>query len=197
MIRKLSQLSLGVAAATVLMISAPTIHAQETFLNSASGGAVRDPFGNCLLSRGGSPLPECLPPVVAEPEPEPEPQMLMVSLDAGANFDFDSATLRPEGQAALDRLAQDMRPLTVRSVDIVGHTDSIGTEEYNQRLSERRAASAADHLVQRGVNPAVITTRGESFRQPIAPNRINGRDNPEGRAMNRRVDIMVDAQRTQ
>ncbi len=195
MIRKLSQISLGVAAATVLMISAPTIHAQETFLNSASGGAVRDPFGNCLLSRGGSPLPECLPAVAVEPEPEPE--VLMVSLDAGANFDFDSATLRPEGRAALDRLAQDMRPLTVRSVDIVGHTDSIGTEEYNQGLSEQRAASAADHLVQRGVNPAVITTRGESFRQPIAPNRIDGRDNPAGRAMNRRVDIMVDAQRTQ
>lgn len=198
MIRKLSQLSLGLAAATVLMISAPTIHAQETFLNSASGGAVRDPFGNCLLSRGGSRIPDCLPPVAAEPPPpEPEPEVLIVSLDAGATFDFDRAELRPEGRAALDQLVADMQPLDVRSVDIVGHTDSIGTEEYNQGLSERRAESAADHLVMRGVNRGIITTRGESFRQPIAPNRIDGRDNPAGRAMNRRVDITVDAVRRQ
>ena len=196
--RKLSQLSLGLATAAVLLAGAPVQAAELGYLGSASGGAVRDPFGDCLRSAGGDQIPECMPEMAAEPPPPPpapEPQVMMVSLAADANFDFDKSELKPAGKATLSQLAADMQPLDVRSVDIVGHTDSIGTEAYNQRLSERRAQSAADYLVSEGVNPSVITTRGMGETQPIAPNRNpDGSDNPEGRAKNRRVDITVDAQ---
>jgi len=87
-------------------------------------------------------------------------------------------------------LVEDMRQVTVRSIDIVGHTDSVGTEAYNQALGQRRANSAQRYLVERGVNPALVTTSSRGELQPIASNAT-----PEGRAMNRRVDITVDASR--
>jgi len=118
------------------------------------------------------------------------PAPLVASLAADVNFDFDKSVLKPEGRAALDRLVTDMRQVEVRRVDLVGHTDSIGTEQYNQGLSERRAASVQTYLIDRGVNPALITASGRGELQPIASNAT-----PEGRAMNRRVDITVDAVR--
>ena len=194
---KLSTVGLGLAASVVMLASASVVQAQEkTFLNCASGGAVRDPYGQCLLSPGGSVIPECLPAVAAAPEPPPAGQI--ISLGADANFDFDRSELKPAGQQKLAQLAADMAPLQVNSVDIVGHTDSIGSEAYNQALSERRAKSAADFLVAQGVNPGLITTRGMGELQPIAPNtNPDGSDNPAGRAQNRRVDVAVDASQPQ
>ncbi len=194
---KLSKLSMGLAASALLFAATPTMgFAQEPgYLGSASGGAVRDPFGVCLRSPGGAMIAECMPAVATV---EPEPSVMMMSLGADANFDFDRSNLRPEGQTALRNLAREMEQVQVRSIDIVGHTDSIGSEQYNQGLSERRAQSAANFLIAEGVNPNLITTRGESFRQPIAPNTTpDGRDNPSGRAQNRRVDISVDAEARQ
>ncbi len=190
---KLNKLSLGLAASALLLAGSPALVSAEIgYLGSASGGAVRDPFGVCLRSPGGAQIAECMPEVAA---PEPEPQVMMVSLAADANFDFDRSDLKPPGRAALSQLARDMEQVDVRSVDIVGHTDSIGTEQYNQALSERRAQSAAQFLAEQGVNPGLITTRGMGERQPIAPNtNPDGSDNPEGRAQNRRVDITVDAE---
>jgi OOP family OmpA-OmpF porin len=127
------------------------------------------------------------PPAAAAPMPAP----MTLSLDADANFDFDESTLKPAGRASLDQLVSDMRQVDVSSISIVGHTDSIGSEAYNQALSERRAASAANYLVQQGVNPNLITATGRGETQPIASN-----DTAEGRARNRRVDIAVDATRT-
>jgi OOP family OmpA-OmpF porin len=185
---KLSKLSLGIAASVVLL-TAGSVYAQDkTFVQCSSGGPVRDSQGDCVIAAGGSALPDCLPAVAAAPAPA----VLARSLDARVNFDFDKSNLRPEGMAELDRLVGDMSAISVQSVDVVGHTDSIGSEAYNQGLSERRAASAADYMITKGVASTLIATRGAGELQPIAPNRNeDGSDNPEGRAQNRRVDIAV------
>jgi OOP family OmpA-OmpF porin len=133
--------------------------------------------------------------VATAPAPAAAPTVSALNLSADAFFDFDKANLKPEGRASLDQLAGEMSSADVQSIDIVGHTDSIGSEAYNQGLSERRAQSAADYLIGRGVNGSLITARGAGELQPIAPNRNpDGSDNPEGRAQNRRVDITVVAQ---
>lgn len=197
---KLNKTNLGVAA-SIAMLSAmfiPMAHAQvqlDTFVIDPYDRPVKDPYDKCIQAVGGRNIPECvgLAPV-ATVAPPPAPVVEQITLSADTNFDFDKATLRPEGERTLSRLAEDIRGVdTVESIMVVGHTDSIGTEAYNQGLSERRAAAVKDYLVQQGINPGLINTRGMGESQPVAPNTINGRDNPEGRAQNRRVEITVEA----
>jgi OOP family OmpA-OmpF porin len=162
---------------------------QLYYLTCGSGGAVRDPFGQCVRALAQElNHPECEP--TRQPVSVEVPAPLVASLAADVNFDFDKSVLKPEGRASLDQLVTDMRQVEVRRVDLVGHTDSIGSEQYNQGLSERRAASVQSYLIDRGVNPALITASGRGELQPIASNAT-----PEGRALNRRVDITVDAVR--
>ncbi len=183
---KISKLGLSLAASAFLLAATPSAFAADLgYLGSASGGAVKDPYGQCLRSADGDQIPDCLPKVA---QAQPKEQVMMVSLSADANFDFDKYNLKPAGKADLSKLAQQLHGVKVKSVDIVGHTDSIGTEAYNQVLSEKRAQSAANYLVSEGVSPSVITTRGMGERQPIATNKTAA-----GRAQNRRVDITVDA----
>lgn len=186
MMLKLNTIGLGLAAA---LTAGSVLAQQETFVQCSSGGAVRDSQGDCVIAVGGAALPDCLPAVAA---PTPAPDVIAESLDARVNFDFDRDELRPEGRARLDQLVGAMSGKNAQSVDIVGHTDSIGSEAYNQGLSERRAASAANYMIGAGVNSGIVATRGAGELQPIAPNRnADGSDNPEGRAQNRRVDIAV------
>jgi OOP family OmpA-OmpF porin len=100
-------------------------------------------------------------------------------------FEFDSAELKPEMMRMLEDVAAKIEASPGdETIMIIGHTDSIGTEEYNQGLSERRAQSAADYLVQQGVSQDRISTRGMGESQPVADNSTR-----EGRAHNRRVEI--------
>ena len=108
-----------------------------------------------------------------------------VRLDGDAFFSFDHADLRPDAIAALDELVAKLNSTSrVSRVSVVGHTDSIGTEAYNQGLSERRAESAKAHLVSRGIPADQIDTRGDGERNPSYPN-----DTAENRQKNRRVDV--------
>jgi outer membrane protein OmpA-like peptidoglycan-associated protein len=100
-------------------------------------------------------------------------------------FDFDSAELRPESITELERLVKFMGDVPFATVQIDGHTDSIGTEEYNLKLSDRRAKSVFDYLSSRGVDPARMASKGFGESQPIAPN-----DTAEGRQLNRRVILL-------
>jgi outer membrane protein OmpA-like peptidoglycan-associated protein len=101
-------------------------------------------------------------------------------------FDFDKATLRPENKELLSRIAGILLTSKNYSVNIYGHTDNIGTEEYNQDLSERRAAAVRDYLVEAGIDPDIITTKGFGKSQPLVPG-----TSPEARAKNRRVEIGI------
>lgn len=184
---------IGLSLAVSGLLLAP-VYAQsdiEEFVETPFGEPVVDPFDECVRSVGGEDLADCVEPLpVAEPPPV-TPTRETITLGADAQFAFDEATLKPEGEERLDALAQDIQSLgagNVSRIEVVGHTDSIGTEEYNQGLSERRAQSVVDYLVLQGIDPAIISARGAGEANPIADN-----STPEGRAQNRRVDVTVEA----
>lgn len=101
-------------------------------------------------------------------------------------FDFDKAAIRPENRELLSRIAGILLTSKDYSINIYGHTDDVGTEEYNQRLSERRAQAVRDYLVEAGIDPGIITTEGFGKSRPLVPGKT-----PEARAKNRRVEIGI------
>ncbi len=111
---------------------------------------------------------------------------LILNIPSGINFAYDSAAVEPQFRRTLDQVGQVLHQYDRTYVDIYGHTDSTGSDAYNQDLSERRAVSVADYLVTRGVQAARIGTRGFGETQPIASN-----DTEQGRAANRRVEIKI------
>jgi OOP family OmpA-OmpF porin len=104
----------------------------------------------------------------------------------GVHFDFDKATLRPEAIVILNNAAGLLTTHERVVVEVAGHTDSKGSEEYNQALSERRANAVRDYLVSKGINASRLTARGYGELQPVATN-----DTDEGRQANRRVELIV------
>ncbi|WP_313348091.1 OmpA family protein [Stenotrophomonas sp.] len=117
-----------------------------------------------------------------------------VSIDLkGVNFDFDKATLRPDAVAILSEASQILTRYPDLKVEVAGHTDSKGTDEYNQKLSERRATAVYDYLTKNGVAASrLVGPIGYGESRPIAPNtNPDGSDNPEGRAKNRRTELNV------
>ena len=106
-------------------------------------------------------------------------------------FDFDKANLKPEAQAKLTDLVDKTKGINLEVVIAVGHTDSIGTGSYNQKLSVRRADSVKGFLVGKGVEKNRIYTEGKGSTQPVADNKT-----AEGRAKNRRVEVEVVGTRT-
>jgi len=101
-------------------------------------------------------------------------------------FDFNSAELKEESKPELDRLVNFLKKNPKLRITLAGHTDIVGTEEYNQKLSERRAKAVADYLIRKGINPSRINVVGYGSKKPIAPN-----DTEEGRAKNRRVEVIL------
>jgi OOP family OmpA-OmpF porin len=126
------------------------------------------------------PAPAPAPAVVAAPTSE------KVTFAADAFFDFDKAVLKPEGRAKLDDLVSKMSGLNLEVIIAVGHTDSVGTDSYNQRLSIRRSEAVKSYLVSKGVEKNRVYTEGKGEKQPVADNKT-----AEGRAKNRRVEIEV------
>ncbi len=178
------------------------------YAQDARGIVVRDPFGLCWRTGYFTPalaLFECDPdlvpkPVVTPPPPDATPPAVTpplapsaekITFAADAFFDFDKSTLKPEGKAKLDDLVGKLGAINLEVIIAVGHTDSIGSVAYNQKLSVRRAESVKAYLVSKGVEANRIYTEGKGKSQPIAPNTVNGKDNPAGRAKNRRVEIEV------
>lgn len=104
-------------------------------------------------------------------------------------FDFDRYKVLPEYHENLDLLAQYMLDNTDAVIEIAGHTDAIGSNEYNYLLSYRRAKATKDYLVEKGVSPSSLITKKYGKTDPIASNMINGQDYPEGRRLNRRVEF--------
>ena len=145
-----------------------------------------------------APVAETPPPAPA-PAPRPAPEPVRVTLDAETLFDFDRAELRPAGRTELDTLLRDLRGVDYEVVLVTGHTDRIGTPEYNQGLSERRANAVRDYLVAGGVPSASVTARGAGENEPVTtPQQCQGR---RGRDLiacyqpDRRVDVEVSGTR--
>jgi outer membrane protein OmpA-like peptidoglycan-associated protein len=115
-----------------------------------------------------------------------------IELAADVLFAFDKATLQPAAEVALTKAAAIVRDRGKGSVRIEGHTDSVGNDAYNQRLSERRAESVRQWFVRQGFPGRALSARGFGEARPVAANtRPDGTDDPEGRARNRRVEIVI------
>ena len=140
-----------------------------------------------LMPKPAMKSPPPPPPTKPAPaKPKPKPVAEKVTLAADVLFDFDKAVLKNEGKAKLDDLATKVNAINLEVVIAIGHTDSIGADAYNQKLSVRRAESVKAYLVSKGVAPNRIYTEGKGEKQPVASNKTK-----DGRAKNRRVEIEV------
>ena len=113
-------------------------------------------------------------------------QAILVNLPDGVTFDVDSSTLNPQFRSTLDQIAQSLQAYPDSLIDVYGHTDSTGSDHYNQALSQRRAQTVADYLAMRGVSGSRVRSQGYGETMPVATN-----DTDAGRALNRRVEIKI------
>ena len=208
----ISTLVLGLAAANCAV--AQQGRSTSGYLTDQRNGIVKDPYNLCwrtgywtpalahcecdvdLIPRdicfppppkpAAAPPPPPPAPVAPAPAPAPKPVTEKVTFAADVFFDFDKSVLKPEGKAKLDELAAKLKGTALEVIIAIGHTDSIGSDAYNLKLSVRRAEAVKAYLVSKGIEPNRIYTEGKGKRQPIADNRT-----AEGRAKNRRTEIEV------
>ena len=128
------------------------------------------------------------PPPVAAPAvvPVAPPAATKVTYAADAFFDFDKSVIKPAGKEKLDDLIGKIKDINLEVIIAVGHTDSIGSDSYNQKLSVRRSEAVKAYLVSKGIEKNRVYTEGKGEKQPVADNKT-----AEGRAKNRRVEIEV------
>ena len=119
-------------------------------------------------------------------EVERQGDQLLVNMPSQITFDTDKTNIKPEFNYALDQVASTFNKYPESYIDVIGHTDSQGSDTYNQDLSERRAASVSNALATRGVNSARLAQFGMGETQPVSTN-----DTDEGRAANRRVELRI------
>ena len=194
------------SAAAVAFASGSALAGVTPNLTDSAGAPVRDASGNCVQSSGIE-HPDCMPKKEAPPpaptapampaapaapaaptapaaKPAPASVKQAVVIQADALFDFDKSVVRADGMKSIDAALAKLAGVDVEMVIATGHTDSIGTPAYNQKLSDRRAAAVKAYLVSKGIAAAKITTLGKGESQPVATNKTK-----EGRQKNRRVDI--------
>ena len=111
---------------------------------------------------------------------------IALKFDNAVLFDFDSAQLRPEARDELAKLANNLEKYPNTDLVVVGHTDAVGSNDYNQALSERRANAAASYLIAQGVSRSRVTTLGKGETEAIASN-----DTDFGRQQNRRIEVAI------
>lgn len=211
--RNWTRITLSALLLTISLLPLPMLaasHGMNSFngyLLDSGGGIVTNDYGECwqtgywtpemgVAQCGGTPSPESMPQkeAMAEPseetpaEPAAEPKVIVRAINLGrVHFAFDRSDLDAEDRVSLDKIAVELKmDDSVETIEITGHTDSVGTEAYNQGLSERRASSVADYLVSKGLARKLMRIRGESENQPVASNAT-----PQGRALNRRTEIVV------
>lgn len=126
------------------------------------------------------------PIMPAPPSDNAPPLVNKITFAADAFFDFDKSVLKPEGKKQLDKLLGDIQGLSLEVIIAAGHTDSVGSDGYNQKLSVRRSESVKAYLVSKGVKNERVFTEGKGEAKPVADNKTAA-----GRAQNRRVEIEV------
>jgi outer membrane protein OmpA-like peptidoglycan-associated protein len=140
---------------------------------------------NLTVSFGEAPPPPPPPPAAAPPPPPPPAKKKIVL--RSVHFDFNKSNLRPDAFPVLDEAVTILKEDATVPVVVEGHTDAIGSQAYNQKLSERRAASVKQYLVSHGIAASRIQTAGFGKTKPVASN-----DTDDGRAQNRRVELHVE-----
>jgi outer membrane protein OmpA-like peptidoglycan-associated protein len=141
-----------------------------------------DTPANTPVDHRGCPLPQY--PASVKPVEVVQPEV--ITLPGDVLFAFNKSDLTPSAQSQLDALMGKLQNADVVSIKVIGHTDSVGSDAYNQALSERRASSVAAYLLSQGLDPNKLTSEGKGKSQPVADN-----DTEEGRAKNRRVELHI------
>jgi len=141
-------------------------------------------FGAEQLCEAPAPAPA---PAAVAPAPAPAPDTCGRIVLRGVNFEFDKSNIDAASAGVLDVAAEQLSGCPNIAVRVEGNTDWVGTDAYNQGLSERRAESVRGHLIGRGVPASRLTAVGYGESQPIASN-----DTEEGRALNRRVELKTE-----
>ena len=203
--KKLNKIAIVIAAAVFATVAgAQEIHNWK----SAAGDVWKNASGECWRDASWTPAtaaPGCdgaivapppappAPAPVAAPAPAPKPAPApapapavasKVTYAADAFFDFDKAVLKPEGKAKLDDLVGKVKGINLEVIIAVGHTDSVGTDGYNQKLSVARAEAVKAYLVSKGIDKSRVYTEGKGKTAPVADNKTS-----DGRSKNRRVEI--------
>lgn len=155
--------------------------AKGAIIGAVVGGAAGAIIGH-QMDQQAKELKQNIPGAVVERVGEG----IKVTFESGLLYDFDSDVVKPTARANLTNLAASLDRYEGSNLLIVGHTDAQGSDSYNQRLSERRARSAADFLVARGVSASRVRTRGMGESEPVASN-----GSESGRAENRRVEVAI------
>ena len=145
-------------------------------------GAIAAP-APAAAAPAAAPAPAAAAPAPAAPAPAVATK---VTYAADAFFDFDKSVLKAEGKAKLDDLVSKVKGINLEVIIAVGHTDSVGSDAYNQKLSVRRSEAVKAYLVSKGIEKNRVYTEGKGEKQPVADNKT-----AEGRAKNRRVEIEV------
>ena len=168
-------------------------HSDNAMLGAGIGAVVGGALG-CLLTKEeveAAPAPPPPPPPAPQAEPAPVAPAPKRIVLRGVNFDYDKSNIKSQFVPILDEAAQTLKDNPDINVSVEGHTDSIGSDEYNQRLSERRAQAVKQYLVSKGIASSRLSTAGQGEQESISSNTRDGRDNPEGRAMNRRAELKI------
>jgi OOP family OmpA-OmpF porin len=152
---------------------------------AVSGAIVGAILGHCFLDRAAIVQAPPPPPPLAAPAPPPPVVQKKIVL-RGVNFDFNKANIRADAAGILREAASILKENPSLQVSVEGHTDAIGSEQYNLKLSLRRATAVKQYLVKEGVPDSRLSVRGFGKTQPVASN-----DTEDGRAQNRRVELKV------
>ena len=151
-------------------------------------GAIAPVVAPAAASPTPTPPAVVAPPAAVVPPPAPPapPAATKVTYAADAFFDFDKSVIKPAGKQKLDDLISKIKDINLEVIIAVGHTDSVGSDSYNQKLSVRRSEAVKAYLVSKGIEKNRVYTEGKGEKQPVADNKT-----AEGRAKNRRVEIEV------
>jgi photosystem I P700 chlorophyll a apoprotein A2 len=203
---------LGVLVALVLLVAACNDAGEELDARAPTDVATEAPGATSEVEVGGqrpssqvavadpgasSEVEVRVGEILSRLETSTAPEGTIITLPERVLFDFDQTELKPEATAVLADIAEVVDFYREAPVSILGHTDDVGDEAYNDDLSHRRATAVADELVDgQGVERSRLDVVGLGERQPVAPNRTpDGADDPQGRTLNRRVEVVIEGVR--
>lgn len=184
-----------------LVVASMSAYAGDNW-TSANGQPIKNSTGLCWRDANWTPAtahPDCdgalkpvVKPVTVQPAVAPTPKAFATPASAkttfssDALFDFDKSVLNASGKKSIDLLLNELNTMTLEVVIVVGHTDSVGSESYNEQLGLKRAKAVKAYLVSRGIDQGRIYTDSKGEKQPVASNKTR-----DGRMLNRRVVVEV------